>query len=53
MPKIKIEIEVDEKYCFDCPFIDWGKYTAFDVDLIYDGEGRIRCQACKDAEVKE
>ena len=64
MPKIMIEVEVDEEYCrleywgtndHTCPkaldqlFGECSKHHF----LVNDIGAFLRCQACKDAEVKE
>lgn len=66
MPKIKVEIEVpNDKYCERedtvCPMCfegAWGvcRCALFDEDLIFDEDNHhycIRCDGCKQAEVKE
>jgi len=67
MPKIKVEveIEVDENRCrlmngWNCPLLVTGLnrciftgFNPYSKNLKQEGHFFKRCQACKDAEVKE
>lgn len=65
MPKIKVEIEVpsdkycdnEDTFCLACCEDNWGKCYCeiFDEDLEIDSDSGycIRCDKCKQAEVKD